>query len=69
MNDNGRDKRSVRRSRWRARAGGARATTHGAEERGGAQARLMQARGGGYHITGHKWQDAYSIFVKAATIL
>jgi hypothetical protein len=37
-----------------ARAGGARATVYGAAEQGDRQVRLMQARGWGYHIVGHK---------------
>ena len=39
-----RDKRSGRRSRWRARAGGARATAYGVGERKGERAKVMHAK-------------------------
>jgi uncharacterized membrane protein YccC len=50
----GRDKRSGRRSRWRARAGGVRATAYGVVERGGKSVRLMQAMEWSYHLVVHK---------------
>src|SRR5215469_17631415 len=50
----GRDKRSGRRSRWRARAGGARATAYGVVELGCEQLRLMYAGRWSWQILGHK---------------
>ena len=47
----GRDKRSGRRCRWRAGAGGARATAYEAAERGDGQVRLMQAMEWGDQIS------------------
>jgi len=41
-------------SRWRGRAGGARATAYRVVELGGKWVRLTQAMDGGYHLIVHK---------------